>query len=73
MSRDMTEGEATPWIGAERVRATGFCVACDHRFTNEEVLRLPCDWLPGRYAYLEPRHLPGPFRAGGSAAGRATR
>ena len=64
MSRDMTEREVAPWIAADRVRATGFCVACDHRFVNEEVLRLPCDWLPGGYAYLEPRHLPETGRRG---------
>jgi hypothetical protein len=48
--------EVTPAI-AELVRASGYCAACDFRFTNEVVARFPSPESPGGYAYVELRHL----------------
>ncbi|MCU1677337.1 MAG: hypothetical protein JWM93_2095 [Frankiales bacterium] len=39
------------------IRASGFCMACDSRFTDELVLRYPDRALPCGYADFEVRHL----------------
>jgi hypothetical protein len=41
----------------EIVRASGFGVVCDHRFTDEVVARYPSASVPGGHAYVELRHL----------------
>ena len=42
----------------EAVRATGFCIACDSRFSNELVARIRSRAAPSGWAYIELRHLP---------------
>jgi len=41
----------------EIVRASGFCIVCDFRFTDEVVLRFREPALPGGWGYVETRHL----------------
>lgn len=41
----------------EIVRASGFCVVCEYRFTDEVVARFPARSLVGGYGYVELRHL----------------
>lgn len=42
----------------EIVRATGTCCACDTKFYDKDVARMPSPCAPCGWAYMELRHLP---------------
>jgi hypothetical protein len=67
-----------PTLIAEIVRASGYCTACDFRFTDEVVARFPSPGSPAGYAYVELRYLAELFSSGGlrddvTASARVTR